>query len=142
MPSGRQINCSFAMLNANETMQKRGVAVNHSSINRWAIRFLPLLKKAFRDHKRPVASSWRMDETCILLKGVWKYLCRAADKSDKTFEILLTAKLDEKVSMLFLRRPERPTPSRESDDEQEPSQQGKGADWPTIYAKSASGPRQ
>ena len=28
--------------------------VDHSSINRWAILFLPLLEKVFRKHKRPV----------------------------------------------------------------------------------------
>ncbi len=29
-------------------MEERGVFVDHSSINRWAVRFLPLLEKAFR----------------------------------------------------------------------------------------------
>ena len=43
-----------------EMMQERGVFVDHSSINRWAIRFLPLLEKVFRKHKRPVGKSWRM----------------------------------------------------------------------------------
>jgi putative transposase len=33
-----------------EMMQERGVVVEHSSINRWAVRFLPLLEKAFRKH--------------------------------------------------------------------------------------------
>lgn len=28
-----------------EMMEERGVLVDHSSINRWAIRFLPLLEK-------------------------------------------------------------------------------------------------
>jgi transposase-like protein len=46
-----------------EMMQERGVSVDHSSINRWAVRFLPLLEKAFRQYKRPVGKSWRMDET-------------------------------------------------------------------------------
>ena len=46
-----------------EMMQERGVFVDHSSINRWAIRFLPLLEKVFRKHKRPVGGSWRMDES-------------------------------------------------------------------------------
>ena len=31
-----------------EMMEERGVFVDHSSINRWAIRFLPLLKKVLR----------------------------------------------------------------------------------------------
>ena len=44
------------------------------------IRFLPLLEKIFCKHKRPVDGSWRMDETNIKVKGIWKYLYRAVDK--------------------------------------------------------------
>ena len=87
-----------------EMMQERGVEVDHSSINRWAIRFLPLLEKAFRKHKRPVGSSWRMDETYILVKGVWRYLYRAVDKSGKTIDFLLTAKRDKKAAMRFFEK--------------------------------------
>ena len=63
-----------------EMMQERGVFVDHSSTNCWAIRFLPLLEKVFRQHKRPVGGSWRTDETYIKVKGAWKYLYRAVDK--------------------------------------------------------------
>jgi putative transposase len=35
-------------------------------------------------HKRPVGSSWRMDEIYIKVKGTWKYLYRAVDKHGKT----------------------------------------------------------
>ena len=60
-----------------EMMEERGVSLDHSTIGRWAIRFLPLLEKAFLTYKRPVGGSWRMDETYIKVKGVWKYLYRA-----------------------------------------------------------------
>jgi transposase-like protein len=48
-----------------EMMRERGVAVGHSSINRWVIRFLPLIEKMASKHKRPVGGSWRMDETYL-----------------------------------------------------------------------------
>lgn len=82
-------------------MQERGVFVDHSSINRWAIRFLPLLEKVFRKHKRPVGGSWRMDETYIKVKGVWKYLYRAVDKEGKTVDFLLTAQRDKAAAVRF-----------------------------------------
>jgi putative transposase len=87
-----------------EMMQERGVFVDHSSINRWAIRFLPLFEKAFRKHKRPVGGSWRMDETYIKVKGVWKYLYRAVDKEGKTVDFLLTARRDKAAALRFFEK--------------------------------------
>ena len=84
-----------------EIMEERGVSVDHSSINRWAIRFLPLIEKMARKHKRPVGGSWRMDETYINVKGVWKYLYRAVDKHGKTVDFLLTAKRDMAAAKRF-----------------------------------------
>ncbi|CAN5872980.1 hypothetical protein BH11PSE12_BH11PSE12_20430 [soil metagenome] len=51
---------------------------------RWAIRFLPLIENMAHKNKRPVGGSWRMDETYIKFKGIWKYLYRAVDKQGKT----------------------------------------------------------
>jgi putative transposase len=85
-----------------EMMQERGVFVDHSSINRWAIRFLPLLEKVFRrKYKCPVGGSWRMDETYIKINGAWKYLYRAVDKEGKTIDFLLRAKRDKTAAMRF-----------------------------------------
>ena len=39
----------------------------------------------------PGRRSWRMDETYIKVKGIWKYLYRAVDKHGKTVDFLLTA---------------------------------------------------
>ena len=82
-------------------MEERGVSVDHSFINRWAIRFLPLLEKVFRKHKRAVCCSWRMDETYIKVKGMWKYLYRAVDKEGKTVDFLLTARRDKAAALRF-----------------------------------------
>ncbi len=87
-----------------EMMQERGVVVDHSSINRWAIRFLPLLEKAFRKHKHAVGLSWRMDETYIRVNGAWKYLYRAVDKQGQTVDFLLTAKRDAAAARRFFEK--------------------------------------
>jgi hypothetical protein len=50
-------------------MQAHGVAVDHSTINRWVVKYSPQLEAAFHPRKRPVWLSWRMDETYIKVKG-------------------------------------------------------------------------
>jgi len=84
-----------------EIMGERGVSVDHSTINRWAIRFLLLIEKLSRKHKRKAGSSWRMDDTYIKVKGVWKYLYRAVDKDGKTVGFLLTAHRDIAAAKRF-----------------------------------------
>src|ERR1700679_3645865 len=48
-----------------EMMNERGVEVDHSPLNRWVVKYVPLLEKQFRARKRPVGSSWRLDETYV-----------------------------------------------------------------------------
>jgi transposase-like protein len=95
---------SLSYRHLEEMMQERGVLVDHFSINRWAIRFLPLLEIVFRKHKRAVGASWRMDETYIKVQGVRKYLYRAVDKAGKTVDFLLTAKCDKAAAMRFFEK--------------------------------------
>ena len=51
-----------------ELMLKRGIHVDHSTINRWVIKYSPQLEEAFHRRKRPVWVSWRMDETYIKIR--------------------------------------------------------------------------
>jgi transposase-like protein len=95
---------SLSYRNLEEMMEERGVFVDHSSVSRWAIRFLPLLEKIFRKHKRPVGLSWRMDETYIKVNGHWKYLYRAVDKEGDTIDFLLRAKRDKAAAMAFFKK--------------------------------------
>ena len=85
-----------------ELMEERGVEVDHSTINRWVIKYSPHLEEAFHRRKRPVWVSWRMDETYIKVKGAWKYLYRAVDTYGKTIDFLLTEQRDEQAAKKFL----------------------------------------
>jgi putative transposase len=85
-----------------ELMLERGVHVDHSTVNRWVIKYSPLLEAAFHRRKRPVWVSWRMDETYVKVKGQWRYLYRAVDKMGQTIDFLLTEDRDEQAAQRFL----------------------------------------
>jgi len=85
-----------------ELMEERGVEVDHSTINRWVIKYSPHLEEAFHRRTRPVWVSWRMDETYIKVKGEWRYLYRAVDKMGQTIDFLLTEQRDEQAAKRFL----------------------------------------
>jgi putative transposase len=87
-----------------EMMQERGVEVDHSTLNRWVLKYVPLLDKQFCACKHVVGSSWRMDETYVRVKGAWKYLYQAVDKAGATVDFLLTARRDRKATLRFLRK--------------------------------------
>ena len=46
-----------------EMMAERGIEVDHSTINRWVLKYAPELDKRIRPALRPTSDSWRVDET-------------------------------------------------------------------------------
>jgi transposase-like protein len=70
-----------------EMMAERGIAVDHSTINRWVVRFSQQLAERFNRRKRAVSGKWHMDETYIKVRGQWMYLYRAIDSVGDTVEM-------------------------------------------------------
>src|SRR5215475_11929251 len=83
-------------------MGERGIAVEHSSLNRWVIKSALEFGKAFRRRQRPVGRSWRVDETYVRIKGKWAYLYRAVDKEGHTIDFLLTPNRARFAAKAFL----------------------------------------
>src|SRR5918992_21012 len=94
----------FSTRHVEELMLERGVHVDHSTINRWVVKYSPQLEEAFHRRKQPVWISWRMDETYIKVKGQWCYLYRAVDKHGQTFDFLLTEPREKEAPLRFLKK--------------------------------------
>ncbi len=92
---------SLSYRDIEELMNERGVNIDHSTVQRWVVKYTGMLEDAFRKKKKAVGKSWRMDETYIKVKGEWYYLYRAVDKENNTIDFLLTKKRDKKAAKRF-----------------------------------------
>ena len=96
---------SLSYRNLEEMMVERGIEVDHSTINRWVLKYAPELDKRVRPHLNQTNDSWRGNETYIKVKGQWKYLYRAVDSEEgNTLDFLLSAKRDAAAAEQFLRK--------------------------------------
>ena len=63
---------SLSYRDIEEMMVERNIRVDHSTLNRWVIKYSEQLEEKFRKkYKRQTEYSWRMDETYIKIKGQW-----------------------------------------------------------------------
>lgn len=100
------MKCRFSLSyrDLEEMMSIRGALVDHATLHRWVMKFVPLIDRAVRRRKKPVSSSWRMDETYIKLNGKWIYLYRAVDSMGNTIEFLLSKHRDAAAAKAFFRK--------------------------------------
>ena len=84
-----------------EIMEERGVTVDHATLNRWVIKYSPLMAVEAQKRKSGTSHSWRMDETCIRVKGQWSYYYRAIDKFGRTPDFMLSEQRDEVAATAF-----------------------------------------
>ena len=82
-------------------MNDRGTQVDHATIQRWVVKFVPILQDVIKTKRRPVRGSWRADETYIKVKGKWCYLYRAVDVEGATVDFMLSEKRDMQAAYRF-----------------------------------------
>ena len=87
-----------------EILAERGIHVDHATINRWVIRFAPMIEAKARRLKRQTGSSWRMDETYIKIKGEWWFYYRAVDKQGDIVDFFLSKTRDTKAATAFFKK--------------------------------------
>ncbi|MAM25742.1 MAG: IS6 family transposase [Rhodobacteraceae bacterium] len=85
-----------------EILAERGVTVDHATLNRWVVKYAPALARIAQKRKAPTASSWRLDETYVKVRGDWCYLYRAVDRDGHTLDFMLSEHRDEAAALKFL----------------------------------------
>jgi transposase-like protein len=103
---GRAVVCrlSISYRQLAEVLGERGVVVDHSTLNRWVIKYAPEFEQAFRRCQCPVGRSGRTDETYVRIRGKWAYLYRAVDRDGHIIDFLLTPTRDRDAAEAFLHK--------------------------------------
>ena len=82
-------------------MHEHGVAGRSCDHYRWVLKYSPQLEETPHRRKCPVWRNWRMDETYIRIRGHWRYLYGAVDKTGQTIDFTLTEQRDERAARCF-----------------------------------------
>jgi putative transposase len=82
----------------------RGVSIDHATLQRWVVKFTPLIDQQIRKRKKPVGNRWRVDETYIKVNGKWMYLYRAVDTENNTIDFLFRKYRDKASALAFFRK--------------------------------------
>src|SRR4051794_6831464 len=77
-----------------ELFRERGLAVDHSTLNRWVLAYAPLIERRRRPVRKPHCGSIRVDETDIRIRGQCRSRERTLDQHGTPIDVLLTAQRD------------------------------------------------
>src|SRR5207237_3874728 len=87
----------------------RGVDVSGRTILRWVQKFGPALSEQIRRYRKPVSTTWLVDETYVKILGKWHYLYRGVDLEGQVLDCWLSRTRDLAAAMEFFRRSISPT---------------------------------
>lgn len=87
-----------------DLLAERGIHVDPATINRWVVKFGPLISREVRKQHYPRSMWWHVDETYIRVSGKWRYLWRIVDQKGQFVDFRLTARRDLKAAKAFLKQ--------------------------------------
>lgn len=87
-----------------EVMAEHGVDIDHATLNRWVVKFSPLIAANAQSRKKLTAVSWRMDETYIKVRGKWTYLYCAVDRDGQNLDFMLSQRRNAAAARRFFKR--------------------------------------
>ena len=93
---------SISYCQLEEMLRERGVSVDHSTLNRWVIKYAPEVEKQFRRRQRAVGRSWRVDETSVKIKGQWASRYRGVDNMGQPVDLLRSERREMAVAKRFV----------------------------------------
>src|SRR5919202_1704240 len=81
----------------------RGIDVSGRTILRWVQTFGPALSGEIRRYRKPLSTTWLVDETYVKILGAWHYLYRGVDQNGQVLDCWLSRTRDLAAAEAFFR---------------------------------------
>jgi putative transposase len=65
------VRYSVSYRDLEDRMLERGINVDHATLNRWVVKYAPIMTDTAKAKRKATFVSWRIDETYIKVKGFW-----------------------------------------------------------------------
>jgi IS6 family transposase len=85
---------SLSYREVEELLAERGIEVDHVRVDRWVVRFTPLLAETAWPWQHQVGDRWQVDETYVKVAGRWRYVYRAIDQAGQVIEVFAWSRRD------------------------------------------------
>jgi IS6 family transposase len=82
----------------------RGIDVSGRTVLRWVQKFGPALSEEIRRYRKPMSTTWLVDETYVKILGRWHYLYRGIDIDGQVLDCWLSRTRDLSAAEAFFRR--------------------------------------
>jgi IS6 family transposase len=82
----------------------RGIDVSGRTILRWVQKFGPALSDEIRRYRKPVSTTWLVDERYVKILGKWHYRYRGIDQDGQVLDCWLSGTRDLAAALAFFRR--------------------------------------
>jgi transposase-like protein len=87
-----------------ELLVERGIKVDHVTVYRWVLRFMPLLADAARPCRHAIGDRWQVDETYVKVAGRWRYVYRAIDQFGQVIDVFVSPRRDVRAARRFFKQ--------------------------------------
>jgi transposase-like protein len=86
------------------SLADRGIDVSGRTVLRWIQKFGPALSEEIRRYRKPVSTTWLVDETYVKIQGRWHSLYRGIDPEGQVLDCWLSRTRDLAAAEAFFRR--------------------------------------
>jgi putative transposase len=94
----------LALRDLPEMFLNRDIVFSHETVRDWETNLTPALAESLRRRRRDKAGrSWHVEETYISVRGHWRYLYRAIDRSGALVDVMFSEHRDMAAAKAFFR---------------------------------------